>query len=81
MRADFEFEIPYPDAEVIYEAMMPECVTHPSERSSVTLVNDDPGLKLTIVADDLVSLRASINTWLRLIRIAEEMTGLLECEI
>jgi KEOPS complex subunit Pcc1 len=81
MRTAIECEIPYPDAAVIYAAVLPECVTAPSERSSITLVKIDPGLKLVIDAEDLVSARASINTWLRLLRIAEEMIDLLECEI
>ena len=81
MRVDLEFEISDPDASVIYRALQPEVMTTPSERSCTGLIKDDPGLRLTIDAEDLVSLRASINTWLRLVKIAEDMINILECEV
>ncbi len=81
MRAEIDLEVGYPDAEIVYRALLPEPLSSPSERSSVRILREGSCLKLTIDAEDLVSLRAAINTWLRLVRIAEEMIDLLECEV
>jgi len=63
-----------PLARPVFEALQPELQTAiPSERSRVALEQDGDRLRLLIAAEDLVSLRAAANTWLRLARIAEEM--------
>jgi KEOPS complex subunit Pcc1 len=45
----------------------------PSERSRVSLDLSGDMLKLSVAAEDIVSMRAAVNTWLRLIRISEDM--------
>ncbi len=60
-------------AEKIYESLKPELQATPSERSKVELKAEGGLLKLFIDAEDIISLRAALNTWLRLIKIAEEM--------
>jgi len=59
----------------IYQALAPEL---PDElhRSNVEL---DPGagfIRLKILGEDAVSLRAALNTWIRLVKIAIEMVSL-----
>ena len=60
-------------AAMAYEALKPELQATPSERSRVELKTEGGLLKLFIEAEDIISLRAALNTWLRLIKIAEEM--------
>jgi KEOPS complex subunit Pcc1 len=60
----------------VYEALKPELQASPSERSRVGLKEEGGLLKLFIEAEDVISLRAALNTWLRLIKIAEEMVNL-----
>jgi KEOPS complex subunit Pcc1 len=57
----------------VLEALGPELQATPSERSRVGLTSEGGLLKLFIEAEDIISLRAALNTWLRLIKIAEEM--------
>ncbi|AFC99623.1 Uncharacterized protein conserved in archaea [Methanocella conradii HZ254] len=57
----------------VYEALKPELQASPSERSRVELTQEGGLLRLFVEAEDIVSLRAAANTWLRLVRIAEEM--------
>lgn len=48
-------------------------------RSEITLEMDGPNaVVLTVYSDDLASLRAALNTWLRLISIAEEMQEIVQ---
>ena len=67
-----EFELGDHSAKV-YESLKPELEAVPSERSKVNMSVQEGRLNLFITADDIISLRAAINTWLRLVKIAEEM--------
>ncbi|HTY91568.1 MAG TPA: KEOPS complex subunit Pcc1 [Methanocella sp.] len=67
---EFEFG---PMAGKALEVLTPELQASPSERSRITLGVEGGLLKLFIEAEDIISLRAALNTWLRLIKIAEEM--------
>jgi len=60
-------------AQKAFEALKPELQASPSERSKIELSVDGGLLKLFIEAEDIISLRAALNTWLRLIKITEEM--------
>ncbi|CAJ37259.1 KEOPS complex subunit Pcc1 [Methanocella arvoryzae] len=60
-------------ASSVYQTLRPELQAIPSERSKVSLEQSGDTLKLFVVAEDVVSLRAAINTWLRLIKISEDM--------
>lgn len=60
-------------AELVYESLKPELQAVPSERSKVELDVKGQRLDLMITAEDIISLRAAINTWLRLIKISEDM--------
>ena len=67
-----EFELGDHSA-IVYESLKPELGAVPSERSKVNMSVQEGRLNLFITADDIISLRAAINTWLRLVKIAEEM--------
>jgi tRNA threonylcarbamoyladenosine modification (KEOPS) complex Pcc1 subunit len=50
------------------------------KRSSVALDLEGTTLQLTLSGDDLIGLRAAANTWLRLVKVADEMVQVVrEC--
>jgi KEOPS complex subunit Pcc1 len=70
--AEFTFEIE--TAELIYRVILPELNDYFSGRSEICLFFEDTkNLVLRIKAEDPVSLRSAINTWFRLIQIAQEI--------
>lgn len=70
--AEFTFETE--TAETIYRAVLPELNDNFSERSAIGLSLENANkLVLSIKAEDAVSLRSALNTWLRLIQIAQEI--------
>lgn len=71
--AELIFETPH--SQEIYEALAPE-QDDDIHRSNVELVKGDCFVRLKIQAEDVVSLRAALNTWIRLIKIAIEMVSL-----
>jgi len=62
-----------PQAAKVHEALKPELQAAPSGRSRIELKQGGGLLTLFIEAEDIISLRAALNTWLRLIKIAGEM--------
>lgn len=74
MKLSAEFTFETDTAEQIYQAVLPELNESFSERSKIGLTLEDSNkLVLTIKAEDTVSLRSALNTWLRLIQIAQEV--------
>jgi KEOPS complex subunit Pcc1 len=70
--AEFIFETE--TAETIYRALLPELEDSFSERSEIGLsFKDTNKLILSVKAEDVVSLRSALNTWFRLIQIAQEV--------
>ena len=69
-RAEIIFEME--DPERVLAALGPEA-EDPVQRSEISLEACDGGLLLRIQGEDLVSLRAALNTWIRLIDIALKM--------
>ena len=69
-KADFVFKTPY--AEEIYKSLKPEDDDMGRSCSMVSL-KDVNTLVLSVEAEDVSALRAALNTWLRLIIIAEDM--------
>lgn len=70
-RAEFRFDFGS-DAHMIYQALLPETrAVFP--RSAAVLTLEDEVLHLHVSADGIAALRAALNTWLRLIRVACEM--------
>lgn len=70
--AEFTFETE--TAETIYRVVLPELNDNFSERSAIELSLEDANtLVLSVKAEDPVSLRSALNTWFRLIQIAQEV--------
>ncbi|HUS74625.1 MAG TPA: KEOPS complex subunit Pcc1 [Methanothrix sp.] len=59
----------------IYQALAPE-LDDELHRSNVNLGLEEGSIKLRIRGEDTVSLRAALNTWIRLVKIAFEMVSL-----
>lgn len=72
--AEFEFDAGS-NSVIIYEALLPE-LAEDYQRTKTTLTLKADSLILNVEANDLVSMRAAINGWLRLIKITYEMCSL-----
>ncbi len=71
-RAEFSFDFGE-GASMIYHALLPETLEE-FPRSRAALSVDGGGMLHIIVdAEDVTALRAALNTWLRLIKVACEM--------
>ena len=71
--AEFIFETDEPDK--VYQALAPE-LEDEIHRSNVDLILSDRSITLKIRGEDVVSLRAAVNTWIRLVKIAFEMVSI-----
>jgi KEOPS complex subunit Pcc1 len=71
LSAEFNFKLK--NAPLIYKSILPELEDH--TRSHTTLHHTSTTLTLQIQAEDITSLRAALNTWLRLIKIACELSN------
>ncbi len=69
-RADLVFEVDDPHR--VYAALAPEALDQ-VQRSKVKLETCEGGVRLSVESEDVVSLRAALNTWIRLVKIAMEM--------
>ncbi|VVB84613.1 KEOPS complex subunit Pcc1 [uncultured archaeon] len=72
--AEFEFDLGS-TARTIYESLIPE-LGEEYRRTKTTLGLKDGVLVLNVEANDIVSIRAALNGWLRLIKISCEMSSL-----
>jgi tRNA threonylcarbamoyladenosine modification (KEOPS) complex Pcc1 subunit len=71
--AEITIEISLPSsklAETVYRSLLPETKQPSGFRSHVLLKHDVRTLELSIVADDIVALRAASNTFLRFVTVA-----------
>ncbi|AKB50937.1 hypothetical protein MSBRW_1684 [Methanosarcina barkeri str. Wiesmoor] len=74
MKLFSEFIFETETAETIYRALLPELDDNFSQRSAIDLSLEDANkLVLSVKAEDVVSLRSALNTWFRLIQIAQEV--------
>ncbi|MCX8206410.1 MAG: KEOPS complex subunit Pcc1 [Methanothrix sp.] len=69
-RAEIVFELQ--DPEIVLSALEPE-LDDDLHRGKVEIRARDNGMELIVEGEDVVSLRAALNTWLRLVRICVEM--------
>jgi len=69
--AEFEFRLGK-TARVVYESLLPE-LGEDYQRTKAGLMHKHDVLILNVEANDLVSMRAALNGWLRLIKISCEM--------
>jgi KEOPS complex subunit Pcc1 len=64
-------------AGALFRAVSPEMESEVNYRSRAECLRDGPEtLVLKIQAEDIAALRASLNMWLRLISVAQEMQDL-----
>ncbi|HDJ38202.1 MAG TPA: hypothetical protein ENF24_03330 [Methanosarcinales archaeon] len=70
--AEFRFDFGE-NAVLIYRALVPEVeATFPRSRAELSVAEGE--LHLTVAAEGIAALRAALNTWLRLIKVACEMS-------
>lgn len=63
-------------AQIILKSLKPEILGSPSDRTSVKMNVHDNNLKITIHAYDSTSLRASVNSYLRWLKLSDEILNL-----
>jgi KEOPS complex subunit Pcc1 len=71
MRAEFEFEIE--NAELIYKALKVE-----ETKTKAKVYLEKGKLMLTLEAEDLTSLRAAVNAWLRFVKVCKDVIKAVE---
>ncbi len=76
MRFRSVFEIPA--ANLVYRSLIPEMEDRITDRSSVDMKVEGSSLFLEVRSDDLIAMRSTLNTWLRLIQVASETADCLE---
>ncbi|MFZ2070933.1 MAG: KEOPS complex subunit Pcc1 [Halobacteriota archaeon] len=82
MRIEAEFVLEDDEVKTIYESIRWEGGIEEKRRSCVDLVLDGNMLSVCISGDDIVSVRAAANSWLRLLKVAKEMVEVVgtRCE-
>lgn len=79
IRAEFEFTDEEGIVKTIYESIKEEREEGiDKKRSSVDLALNGDTLSVYMSGDDIIRLRAVANTWLRLLKIADEMVHVVE---
>lgn len=72
--ADLSFEYGSDDAAaLVADAVSQELDEIDGDRSTATLERDGRRVRVAVAADDLVALRAGLNTWGTLVEVAERM--------
>lgn len=69
---------PYPDAEsarIVERSVRQEVDDIEGDRTSATVSRDGATLTVDVAADDLVALRAGLNTWCTLVEVAERSSA------
>lgn len=72
--AEFEFDLGS-SASTVYESLLPE-LGEDYQRTKSALALRDNVVILNVEADDIVSMRAALNGWLRLVKISCEMSSI-----
>ncbi len=62
-------------ARVVADALVPEVGEIDDARSAATVDRDGAVVSVRVGADDLVALRAGINSWSRLVAVAERVSN------
>lgn len=65
--AEIIIHLPPDERVILYKSISIEAESIPSKRTEVEIEVIEEGLRLVIYADDLVSLRAALNSFLRFI--------------
>lgn len=75
MKGCADLVFPSENAGDIFQALRPE-LEDELQRSRVNLDVGQGFIRLRIEGDDIVSVRAALNTWLRLVKIAFEIASI-----
>jgi KEOPS complex subunit Pcc1 len=59
-------------------SVRPEVGDIDGDRTRATLERDGDAVEVHLEADDLVALRAGVNTWCTLVEVADEASGAVE---
>ena len=79
IRAEFEFKDEEEIVKKIYESIKEEREEGiDKKRSSVDLALNGDTLRVYMSGDDIIRLRAVANTWLRLLKVADEMVHVVK---
>ncbi|MFD1571601.1 KEOPS complex subunit Pcc1 [Halorubrum laminariae] len=62
-------------ARLVSDALAPEVDEIDDARSGATVDRDVAAVRVRVVADDLVALRAGVNSWSRLVAVAEHVSA------
>lgn len=62
-------------ARIVEQSVRQELGEISGDRTRATIERDGAVVAVTVLADDLVALRAGMNTWLTLISVAERCAG------
>lgn len=65
--AEIVIRVPPDEREILYRSISIEAESIPSKRAMVKIAVINEGLHLAIYAEDIVSLRAALNSFLRFI--------------
>lgn len=86
-KTEFELEDDAEIVKTVYESIQEENIIEENaleedkRRSLVDISLNGNKLRVRIGGDDLIRVRAAANTWLRLVKVAEEMTRVVkECD-
>jgi KEOPS complex subunit Pcc1 len=60
-------------ASIVYNSILPEIEAESNQRSKTNIDLDDNRLIINILSRDIVSLRASINSYVRWINLSDEI--------
>jgi tRNA threonylcarbamoyladenosine modification (KEOPS) complex Pcc1 subunit len=75
-RADLFFDLPDAAADAIARALAPEANANEVPKTRADVARTPGGLRVTLHADDLASLRAAANSYLRWIEAARKAADL-----
>jgi KEOPS complex subunit Pcc1 len=75
MKGCADLVFPCENAEDIFQALRPE-LEDELQRSRVNLTLGQGFIRLRIEGDDIVSIRAALNTWVRLVKIIFEIANI-----
>ena len=75
MKGCADLVFPCENAEDIFQALRPE-LEDELQRSRVNLTLGQGFIRLRIEGDDIVSIRAALNTWVRLVKIIFEIADI-----
>ena len=78
-QVESQIELEFPsqkDAEIVLQAIEPEIMESPSERTSTEIECLSNILKISITAQDTPSLRASLNSYLRWVMLSKQILEL-----